>query len=241
MRIISCGSSFSSLEPKLPNTHYTEILAKELGAELINIAKPGSSNFAIRLQIETAIAMKPDLITFEFASASRIDLPLSAFNEDGNYDSKLNAHNLRYTNYHSVVDKTIDQSKESIVSDGIRNFIDGVCFPANERLTPNSRRALEYWFTELYDEDLKYHQDYFTCTSAFLPLENSGIPYIWTRGDMCMFDWSIYNNEVPEGGNMWLGNIDPTIINVYHTSPEVQEEIAKHWVETYRKMKNSML
>lgn len=234
MQIISCGSSFSSLEPRLPNTHYTELLAKELNAELINIAKPGSSNFAIRLQIETAIKMKPDLITFEFASASRIDLPLSAFNEAGKYNSSNGAHNLRYTNYHSIVDESIDKSKESIVSDGIRNFIDGTCFPENERLTANSRKALEYWFTELYDEDLKYHQDYFICSSAFLELEKSGIPYIWTRGDMCMFDWSSYENEVADGGNMWLGTIDPSIYNVYHTTPEVQSELVKYWLEAYR-------
>ena len=52
---------------------------------------------------------------------------------------------------------------------------------------------------------------------------------------MCMFDWSIYKNEVPDGGNMWLGVIDPAIYNVYHTSPEVQAEIVKFWIETYRK------
>ena len=235
MRIISCGSSFSSLEPKLPGTHYTELLAQELEADLTNIAKPGSSNFAVRLQIETAIALKPDLITFEFASAARIDLPLQAFNEAGRYSSRNLAHNLRYTGYKSVVDPAIDTTRESIVSDGIGNFIEGTCFPENEMLTPEARDALKKWFVELYNEDLKYHQDYFVCTSAFYALEKSGIPYIWTRGDMCMFDWSIYNNEVPEGGNMWLGNIDPTIFNVYHTSPEVQKEIVQFWLETYRK------
>ena len=235
MHIISCGSSFSSLEPKLPGTHYTELLAQEFGAKLTNIAKPGSSNFAIRLQIETAIKLKPDLITFEFASAARIDLPLAAFNEPGQYMSSNLAHNLRYTGYKSVVDTEIDTARESIVSDGIGNFIEGTCFPENEILTPSARAALKQWFVELYNEDLKYHQDYFTCTSAFYALEQSGIPYIWTRGDMCMFDWSIYKNEVPDGGNMWLGVIDPAIYNVYHTSPEVQAEIVKFWIETYRK------
>lgn len=235
MHIISCGSSFSSLDPKLPGTHYTELLAQELGATLNNIAKPGSSNFAVRLQIETAIKLKPDLITFEFASASRIDLPLAAFNEPGQYKSSNLAHNLRYTGYKSVVDTEIDTTRESIVSDGIGNFIEGTCFPENEKLTPAANDALKKWFVELYNEDLKYHQDYFTCASAFYALEQSGIPYIWTRGDLCMFDWSIYRNEVPDSGNMWLGVIDPTICNVYHTIPEVQSELVKYWVETYRK------
>lgn len=235
MRIVSCGSSFSSIDQRLPNTHISERFAAQYDAELISLAKPGATNFAIRLQLETAIKLKPDLIMFEFAGAQRIDLPLAALGKPVPYNQYNLASNVRYTNYYNVIPKEIDDTQESIVSDGIKNFIDGQCFPLNEKLTPDARQALTYWFTELYDEDLKYHQDYFICASVFYALERSGIPYIWTRGDLCMFDWSMYKNEVPEGGNMWLDWTDPGIDSVYHTTPERQAVLVEYWLDTYRK------
>jgi hypothetical protein len=236
MRIVSCGSSFSSLDSRLPGTHISERFASEYNAELISLAKPGATNFAIRLQIESAIKLKPDLILFEFASASRIDLPLAVLGKPVQYNQHNLASNVRYTNYYNIIPNEINIEQESIVSDGIKNFIDGQCFPLNEKLTPDARKALQYWFTELYNEELKYHQDYFVCTSAFQSLEHSGIPYVWTRGDLCMFDWSIYKNEVPEGGNMWLGWTDPGIESVYHTTPESQAILFEFWLATYRKI-----
>ena len=232
MKIICCGSSFSSIDPSLPGTHYSELIADSLDAELINIAKPGSSNFAIRLQIDTAIKLKPDLIMFEFASASRLDLPLSVLGESGKYNKDNLAHNLRYTNYHSVVDPVINTEQESVISDSITNLIDANCFVRNERLTPSARSALKYWFSELYNENIKYHQDYYLVTSVFWPLHQSKIPYIWTRGDLCMFDWSMYPYEVSDAGNPWL--CTNMVNTTYHTTPEVQQKIFEHWMHCYR-------
>jgi hypothetical protein len=232
MNIICCGSSFSSLDPKLPNTHFSELLAKELNAKLVNIAKPGSSNFAIRLQIDTAIKLKPDLILVEFASASRLDLPLSVLGEDSTYNSHNLANNLRYTNYFNVVPDVIDHTQESIISDSITNLIDANCFVKNEKLTDTSRQALRNWFTELYDENIAYHRDFYIASSAFMPLEQSKIPYLWTRGDLCMFDWSMYSNQVDDQGNPWL--CDNMVSTTYHTTPEKQQEIATSWLSAYK-------
>jgi hypothetical protein len=235
MKIVSCGSSFFSLDKYQPKTHLSELMAQELGAELVSLAKPGSSNFAIRLQLDTAIKMKPDLILFEFTNAQKVDLPLSVLGEDYRYDARNGADNLRYTNYDNIVPSVIDHAKASVLSDGIKNFIDGQCFRENTALTKTSRQALQYWFTELYDEQIKYHQDYYICSSVFSALDNSKIPYVWCRGDLCMFDWSLYNNEVGEEGNPWIGWTDPGQLSVYHTTPQKQQELFAHWLETYRK------
>ena len=236
MRIVSCGSSFFSRDPRQPGTHLTELMAQELGAELISLAKPGSSNFAIRLQLETAIKLKPDLILFEFTNAQKVDLPLSVLGREYNYQANKGADNLKYTNYDNIIADCIDVNSASIVSDGIKNFITGDCFPVNTALTKTSRDALKMWFTELYDEQLKYHQDYFICSSVFSPLDSSGIPYVWCRGDLCMFDWSIYKNEVPEAGNPWINWTDPGQLSVYHTTPAKQKELVQHWLDVYRKL-----
>jgi hypothetical protein len=235
MHIISCGSSFFSLDPRHPGTHISERVASALGGTLTSLAKPGSSNFAIRLQLETAIAMKPDLILFEFTNAQKVDLPTSVLNDPKPYRKEAGANNIRYTNYDSVVPSAIDAGADSIVSDGIKNFLTGECFPVNTSLNDSARKALQFWFTELYDEDMKYHQDYFTCSSVFSPLIASGIPFVWCRGDLCMFDWSLYPNEVPESGNPWINWTNPGTLSVYHTTPERQAELAEVWLDTYRK------
>ncbi len=239
MKIICCGSSFSSLDPNFPRTHYSELLAKELGAELINIAKPGSSNFAIRLQIETAITLKPDLILFEFASASRLDLPLSVLGEDKQYQKENLANNLRYTNYYSKVDPVINTNQESIISDSISNLIDANCFIQNEKLTPGARSALKSWFSELYDEGIKYHQDYYIASSVFWPLHQVKIPYLWTRGDLCMFDWGMYPYQVSDAGNPWL--CKDMVSTTYHTTPEMQEQFFLQWLDSYRQFHGNSL
>ena len=233
MQIISCGSSFFSIDPRTPGTHLTERFAKYYNSDLISLAKPGSSNFAIRLQLETAIKMQPDVILFEFTNAQKTDLVTTALGENTVYKKDNLAHNIRYTNYENIVPSVIDTGKQTIVSDGIKNFIDAECFPENEKLTPNAKRAMQYWFTELYDEQLKYHQDYFICSSVFYELERAKIPYVWTRGDLSMFDWSNYHNQVSDAGNPWNDWTDPGILSVYHTTPEKQAELVTHWIQTY--------
>ena len=237
MKIVCCGSSFSSLDPALPNTHYSEIISQKLGAELINIAKPGSSNFAIRLQIDTAIQLKPDLILFEFASASRLDLPLKVLGDNKQYQSNNLAHNLRYTNYHNVVPDVIQRDQESIISDSISNLINENCFITNEKLTTASRQALKSWFIELYDEPIAYHKDFYITSSVHWPLQQSKIPYLWTRGDLCMFDWNLYPNQVDDAGNPWL--VTNMTSTTYHTSVGQQIEIANCWLTAYNKFWNT--
>ena len=40
-KLVVCGDSFSAVSKTLPGTHYSEVLANELGWELLNYARRG--------------------------------------------------------------------------------------------------------------------------------------------------------------------------------------------------------
>jgi hypothetical protein len=81
MKIIGCGCSWThgfywkskNISPGR-NKSYTEFLAETLSADVINLAIPGVSNYAIAKQVEYAISLRPDIIVFNTTTVDRIDL-----------------------------------------------------------------------------------------------------------------------------------------------------------------------
>lgn len=74
-KLVVCGCSFSAVSKTLPGSHYSEILAKHLGWELYNLARPGSSNNAIRYQIKQALEQQPDFVIVVPTFPDRIEVP----------------------------------------------------------------------------------------------------------------------------------------------------------------------
>ena len=91
MKIISCGCSFMTLDTQYPGTHFTEVVANDIGAELKSLAAVGASNFYISQQVEHAISLKPDLIIVVFTNYDRIEL---VNNKNISYDPLLGIKNF---------------------------------------------------------------------------------------------------------------------------------------------------
>ena len=77
-RVISCGCSITHGYYVINNTStylkaYPEVFADKYGHEIINLAKPGSSNYFIAKQIEFAVTLKPDFLIVGFTSPYRFD------------------------------------------------------------------------------------------------------------------------------------------------------------------------
>lgn len=78
MKIISCGCSITHGYYVKNNqstylTAYPEVFAKNHGHEIINLSKPGSSNYFVAKQLEFAITLKPDFLIVGFTSPYRFD------------------------------------------------------------------------------------------------------------------------------------------------------------------------
>ena len=78
MKIVSCGCSITHGYYVENNestylTAYPEVFANTYGHEIINLAKPGSSNYFVAKQIEFAVTLKPDFLIVGFTSPYRFD------------------------------------------------------------------------------------------------------------------------------------------------------------------------
>jgi hypothetical protein len=78
--IIACGCSFTyggnwSTKTNQFNSFssYVDKLGQKLETEIINLSRPGASNYCIVKQIEHAITLNPDLIVFNITTSERID------------------------------------------------------------------------------------------------------------------------------------------------------------------------
>lgn len=216
MKIIVCGCSFMAIDNRLNNTHFTQIIAKSLSADLESFSKFGSTNFTIRLQIEEAIQQRPDLIIIGFTNIDRLDLshrPYLIDNGIRNIEYKS-----RYVKPNFYDSKLVTTRSEPIVD-----------FDHSDNL--------KQWITEIYDDQLKRHSDYFLATGALDKIEKNRIPYVFTRGALNGMDWSEFEkNEVDyETGCPWNFVTPPGTkeqgSEIYHTTISKQRELAEVWLE----------
>lgn len=74
-KIVACGCSFTyDLEiNKDKLVSYPTIIGKKLNTEIINLSKPGASNYSIAKQIEYSLQFDPDLIIIGLTTTNRIE------------------------------------------------------------------------------------------------------------------------------------------------------------------------
>ena len=75
MKLMIAGCSFSAVSKSLPGTAWSEVLAKRLGWELINLARQGCSNGGIRIQIDEIRRQRPDFAVIGPTFWDRMEIP----------------------------------------------------------------------------------------------------------------------------------------------------------------------
>jgi len=245
MKIAVCGCSFSAVSnlPEYRGTHWSEILAAKLGAELVSYARQGIGNNVIRLQIDEAIKDGADWVFIASTTEDRIEFPMNKFKkiEDGNpnhsaypenqigYNPSLGLKNFNYGSSHPY----------TMISETLFSVIDNL--PHNYRIIKvdkNTRIAVEGYTAFLYDAHWKSQVDTWVLQSGLWRLHNLNInflfnPWITYIHDKTFSDmpqWFVEKYYVPE--NYALGNFakkypltgpDPG----YHTHPDGQVAIAE--------------
>lgn len=71
--IVFCGCSYLSGYGIENKDSTASLLGEHLGCEVINLSKPGASNYCINKQVEHAISLNPDLIVFGTTEILRFD------------------------------------------------------------------------------------------------------------------------------------------------------------------------
>lgn len=129
-KLFVCGDSWMSSSPETPGSHFSEIIAKNIGYDLYNIARGGMSNGGIIAQLEFALGFIPDLIIYNSTSPDRIEFPTK-----DNSGIKLDASHISY------------QYKSSTSSS--LNF-----FNNDNRIISDTLSGIGFWFDDAFIKDL---------------------------------------------------------------------------------------
>ena len=102
--IVACGCShaygfyYNTDTDYKFNINYNSIVADHMNAKVVNLAKPGATNYMIAKQIEYSIGLNPDLVIINVTNPLRLSLILDRERtlkdipslEDFNYESFTN-------------------------------------------------------------------------------------------------------------------------------------------------------
>jgi hypothetical protein len=202
--------------PEYRKTHWSEILAEKLGAELINFARQGIGNNVIRLQIDAAIAAKADWVFIASTTEDRIEFPLEKFVKIEDEDNSPN-HIAK------------DQNRNGYVwEDGLRNFNYGTAHPYRmiaetmfsvidnydhnyriAKVDKHTRAAVEGYAAFLYDAHWKRQVDNWVLYSGLWKLDSLKIPFLFNP-------WNTYIQN-----KNWNYDFPDEFISKYFAPPQL--------------------
>ena len=240
-KMILCGDSFMTPVTTHPGTHFSEIVAEQLGFELTAYSRGGMSNGGIAIQIDTAIKEKPDFILVGTTLPDRIEYPVRSGGDDR---TEFTVKDIQYKHQDSVSSHyTWLNVAPNLVSTNLVELIgnattDPKHFSYNidtcEEPVKKSK-VINDWFRYLYHPGWKRQTDQWMMYAMLHKLHVSDIPYI-----LCIDILHVVKDcpwLLESKNNVWP-IINKTIFPLvqlpghttpgYHTSLEVQKEVADH-------------
>jgi len=224
-----CGDSFVTPSSAVPDTHFTEILAKKFGYDLKVLSHGGMSNNGICLQVEYAIKNNASFVIVSPTYYDRLDITI--LDKTTPYDATdLFYPGSSYVNF-------VDDVNKSLISGGsLLNYDDWHIDSPMKRINGIGEKVhhLREYFVNLYNPVWKQQQDIWALYAALHKLHVSAIPYlvVLSKYDLLSeFNWLNETNytlpwhEIEDiVGLFQKSNVsDPG----YHTSTKDQVYIAK--------------
>lgn len=213
-KVVVCGDSFCSAMPNERN-HFSQILADQFGFEVINLARGGMSNLGICFQLKQAIALGPDVVIFNMADPSRVDIVMH-----DNYYTSLGLKNFVY---HSPEDSSYGSE---YVGDHNSAIFSTPCQAIESLSTfevPTEKiLAVKYYHSHLFNWRLKNDTDRWMLDYWRNQLKISGIKSIFLGSPTDP-------NPIPAGRKIYdFVRKNPEYIakKLYHTDQATQELVA---------------
>jgi len=264
-KLMVAGCSFSAFSKQLPGTSWSEVLAKKLDWDLVNLARQGCSNGGIRIQIEEIRRQRPDFAVVSPTFWDRMEIPAGAapYNwnqESGGWDPKLQQH---------LQDRTLKNGYDR--SDGIDNVNYGnnnynmICetiFSLAEnyehpyrsgKIDKNTQQGIRSWIDTIYDNAWKKQQDEWIIVEGIIQMYLDGLNFLVLPNLLWPFDpdnqaqWrDAFPKIIPDHyiqldpmrtPQVACGNYpcDPNNDPGYHGTEQSQIQIANWWYEHIQK------
>lgn len=261
MRIAVCGCSFSAISRKeeFRNTHFSEVLSETLNADLFNFAMPGASNGNIRLQVEEAMDINPDIVILTPSFVDRIEIPIYPLFDDTqsmgydvprakNYNPKLKLRNIETVWQDAKVGKM-----STMFSDPVAVFRDGF-YIENNLIYHKTLETIENYMLFMFDYAWKKQQHEWMFRDAVNQLKIRNIQCIFQPSFLYGDPLKSYQYDKTEVDYFFKGILDPSdileytdnLIHLavkekievdpgYHTNPDIQRNFADILISKYIK------
>lgn len=246
-----CGDSWWSADLSYPGKSFGEILCNRNDWNLISMARQGSTNFAICLQIDKAIELGADFVIIGAGTPDRADFPIindqnvsvwhklkESFNwhnwfntQPKVYDKSRGISNVLHTNSLSMTNPWIGDP--TIISDSLNNL----AFWADVKLSSEQVEALKHYMLNLYDSGIKRQYDSWIISNACRKLERQNIPYLlytaklYTDEFISDVDW-ISENKLIKPQDFFLENkLNWSSDTGFHYDTEVSGTIFADYIQ----------
>lgn len=196
-RLYSIGDSFMTVDDPADGIFgFCALYCDRKNFEHISLARPGATNFAIRLQIDKAIKDKADYVVMGLTSSDRFDIELP----DAQYTAWYTLHNVFYKNYRANSEHNVDQSDVKIVSDTFNNIVERTY--TGKLLDDKKIQALKYYIANLHCASIAAQKDYYMISDGIAKLQKYGIDLVLIPGWMQQFDWTGISRLWPSDRSM---------------------------------------
>jgi hypothetical protein len=185
LMVAGCSFSAVSDESEFKGLHWSEKLAVGLDYKLVNLARQGCGNGAVRLQIEEIIDKSPDLAIIMPTYWDRIEIPATAckefewgakttgrrsldHNEPNCYDAELKLKNINYYN-----------NDYRMISETMFSLLDNFSHPYRKyKISQEANTAIKLYIQQLYDHNWKRQIDQWIIRDGLLALARRNIPVL---------------------------------------------------------------
>lgn len=212
--------------PERPS--FLDMFSHRRGYNHICLARPGASNFAIRLQIDQAIQESADFVVIGATSSDRIDLVDDKSKKGGSPVLS----DIHYQGYNATSERWVNaQQSAYIVSDTINNTLE-----KDYGFDRDLVDSIKCYVRELHSPDIQDLKDRWIIRDGLYQLVKHSIPFIFIPGPLFYFDWSEFGSSLWTGVQPWdmPDGIDNFSLN--HNYPIAHEKfcnrldsMTEHW------------
>lgn len=247
-----CGDSFMSAvsaDEYGADSHFTQILAKRLDWDYITFARGGCSNSVIRLQIDEAIKIKPDLVIIGTTTPDRVEFPffpITRTNEnfwDGVYQKNKGLSNISWTgcdlsyNLHLFNNRTPTLEAQTISNiinhpdyylEGFYRDTKGIY---TKSYISNLVKIWTDYYIYCYDMNWKKQQDTWIVANGLEKLKKHNIKFFVIPQFMYEEDLTEFQDNIIQVN----GKLDPwnkiskSVRARFHTDLDAQALLANEW------------
>lgn len=227
--LYSLGDSYMTTDdPHDGIVSFCELYCQRKEFNHVSLARPGATNFAIRLQIEKAIEQHADYVVIGTTCSDRFDIALDISSSCVKYV----IDNIFYTAYQAKSKKHVDQHNVTLVSDTFTALVNR--HDQTYLCSEQQSKSLKSYLTYLHNPSLATQKDYYTISDGLRKLQSHHIEFILLPGYMSQHDWSwvsklwptdlVMPYQMPYGEEGWY---DPPKNTTTHNPHWAHEEFCK--------------